>query len=63
MHAQRLGMLFQEMNEDSGAMSDGMTVDDLNLQLAKPKVQSWFRSSCLWQISRPCKRSIEIHAG
>jgi len=44
MHAQRLGMLFQEMNEDSGAMSDGMTVDDLNLQLAKPKVQSWFRS-------------------
>ncbi|CAK0847838.1 unnamed protein product [Prorocentrum cordatum] len=43
MHAQRLGMLFQEMNEDSGAMSDGMTVDDLNLQLAKPKVQARWR--------------------
>mmetsp|Transcript_72544 Transcript_72544/g.194719 ORF Transcript_72544/g.194719 Transcript_72544/m.194719 type:complete len:127 (+) Transcript_72544:237-617(+) len=37
-------MLFQEMNDDVDAKSDGLTAAELHSQLSRPKVQSWFKA-------------------
>ncbi|CAK0880190.1 unnamed protein product [Prorocentrum cordatum] len=38
-------MLFQEMNDDVDAKSDGLTAAELHSQLSRPKVQSWFKAA------------------
>jgi len=43
VYAQRLKMLFEEMNEDYDA-AEGLSAADLQEQMEKPKVQSWFKS-------------------
>jgi hypothetical protein len=44
VYADRLRMLFEEMNESSNDMSEGLTAAEIHFQLAKPKVQSWFKA-------------------
>jgi voltage-gated sodium channel len=43
LYVDRLRLLFHEMNQNSDA-GDGLTAAELNLQLDKPKVQSWFKA-------------------
>jgi hypothetical protein len=43
VYADRLKMLFEEMNEDYDA-EDGLTAADIHEQMQKPKVQSWFKA-------------------
>ncbi|CAK0823574.1 unnamed protein product [Prorocentrum cordatum] len=45
VYADRLRLLFEEMNECSTDRSEGLTAAEINFQLAKPKVQSWFKSA------------------
>jgi hypothetical protein len=44
IYADRLKMLFEEMNESSSDLSEGLTAAEIDFQLAKPKVQSWFKA-------------------
>jgi len=43
VYADRLKLLFEEMNESYDA-DDGLTALDIHEQMAKPKVQSWFKA-------------------
>jgi hypothetical protein len=43
VYADRLKMLFEEMNEDYDA-AEGLTAADIHEQMEKPKVQSWFKA-------------------
>ncbi|CAK0807144.1 unnamed protein product, partial [Prorocentrum cordatum] len=44
MYADRLKLLFREMHRDPEAISTGLTAAELQNQLIKPKVQSWFKA-------------------
>ncbi|CAK0807389.1 unnamed protein product, partial [Prorocentrum cordatum] len=44
VYADRLRLLFEEMTESSD-LSEGLTAAEIHFQLAKPKVQSWFKSA------------------
>merc|ERR1712071_321359 len=46
IYTERLKMLFQEMNGDPDPDDDanGLTAAELQVQLLRPKVQSWFRA-------------------
>jgi hypothetical protein len=43
VYADRLKMLFEEMNEDYDS-TEGLTAIDIYEQMEKPKVQSWFKA-------------------
>jgi hypothetical protein len=44
IYADRLELLFREMHRDPDAVSGGLSAAELQNQLIKPKVQSWFRA-------------------
>ncbi|CAK0875955.1 unnamed protein product [Prorocentrum cordatum] len=44
VYADRLRMLFEEMNADYDAECEGLTAADIYEQMEKPKVQSWFKA-------------------
>ncbi|CAK0843599.1 unnamed protein product [Prorocentrum cordatum] len=44
VYANRLKLLFEEMNADHDANYEGLTAADIYEQMEKPKVQSWFKA-------------------
>ena len=56
VYADRLKMLFEEMNESSDGLGEGLTPAQIDYQLAQPKVQSWFKAGLEIAEGRPGSR-------